>query len=193
MCRQTRTAAARDTGEEKDTALMNKRKWFTVLTSAIAGSALVASSVFAAVTFDPATGSGFVGKGDVHLVYGWNNKQLQDNAEDVEFRAKSEVVTEVSWICTNENNQNIQERERTTTTSIQGLVDSIARDKNQITGFILDGYSETPTPSSTTDGPAVNSCPSGPWSLTTPAGDPEEVSSTSTLEVSIDGKNWVKL
>lgn len=165
---------------------MNKRTWSLSIVALFAFS-LVA---YAAVIFNPADGTGFVGKGDVQLVYGWNNKQLQDNAGFVDFRANSEVVTEVSWECTNSNNQSIQERERTTTTTIQGVVDSIARERNQITGFNLTGYSGTPTETSETEGPAVNSCPSGPWSLTSPAGDPEVVSSSSGLEVSIDGTTW---
>jgi hypothetical protein len=154
---------------------------------------LVVSAVSAAVTFDAATGEGFVGKGDVQLVYGWNNKALQDNADLVQFRANSVEVTEVSWICTNENNNNIQERERTTTTTIAGVLSSTARERNQITGFLLMGYSGTPTQSSEADGPALNSCPSGPWTLTTPAGDPEFVSSTGGLQVSINGTDWIDL
>jgi hypothetical protein len=155
--------------------------------------AVKAGSPALLVTFDPATGTGFVGKGDVQLIYGWNNAQLQANAGSVNFRASTTEVTEVSWICTNANNENTQERARTTTTSTQGLVDDIARVKNQITGFNLRGYIGTPTESSTTEGPPVNSCPSGPWTLTTPAGDPEPVSSTLVIEVSIDGTNWFAL
>jgi hypothetical protein len=173
---------------------MNLKKLATGVGAATATLALSAMVVFAAVTFDPITGEGFVGKGDVQLAYGWNNKALQHNADDVDFRANSVVVTEVSWICTNSNNENTQERERTTTTSIAGVVSSVARVKNQITGFNLTGYSGTPTESSTTEGNPLNSCPSGPWSLTTPAGDPEVVSSTGGgLEVSIDGDEWFPL
>jgi hypothetical protein len=150
---------------------------------ALAAMALLLSSALAAVTFDPATGTGFVGKGDVQQALGWNNKQLQDNAESLAFEATSEVVTERSWICTNTNNENTQVRERTTTTSIQGVVSATERERNQITGFNLTGYSGTPTESSTTEGNPLNSCPSGPWSLTTPAGDPVVVSSTSSLTV----------
>lgn len=153
----------------------------------------VTGSALAAVTFDPATGTGFVGKGDVQLIYGWNNKALQDNAGALQFRASSEVVTERSWVCTNTNNENTQERDRTTTTSTQGVVSSIARERNQITGFNLTGYSGTPTESSSTEGPPVNSCPSGPWTLTSPAGDPEVVSSESHVQVSTDGTNWFNL
>jgi hypothetical protein len=169
---------------------MKSRLLFLVVLAAVL--VLVVSAVSAAVTFDAETGKGFVGKGDVQLAFGWNNKALQDNAQDVQFRARSEVVTEVSWICTNSNNQNTQERERTTTTTIAGVVSSVERIKNQITGFILTGYGET-IESTVTEGNQLNSCPSGPWSLTTPAGDPEVVSSTGGLQVSINGTDWFDL
>jgi hypothetical protein len=143
------------------------------------------------VTVDPSTGGGFVGKGDVQLVFGWNNKALQDNAGSVQFQINAEVVTEVSWTCTNSNNENEQIRERTTTTSTQGVLSSVARERNQITGFNLLGYDGPPTiGASTTEGPPLNSCPSGPWSLTTPAGDPEVVSSSGGVQVSINGTDW---
>lgn len=170
------------------------RKVVVATVAALLVVGMVAGMAFAAVIFDAATGTGFVGKGDVQLVFGWNNKQLQDNAGSVQFRANSTLVTEVSWICTNSNNQQTQERARTTTTTMQGVVSSVARERNQITGFNLTGYSGTPTQSSTTDGPPLNSCPGGPsWTLTTPAGDPEVVSSSSTVQVSINGTDWFNL
>ncbi len=157
-----------------------KRALITAL--AVSGLALSATAATAAVTFDPATGTGFVGKGDVQVALNYNNKQLQDNAGSLEFEYVGTVVTEVSWICTNDRNENEQQRERTTTTSISGVVDSVARERNQITGFNLTGFSGTIT-DSTTDGNVPNSCPSGPWRLTTPAGDAEVIASTSTLTV----------
>jgi hypothetical protein len=42
--------------------------------------AMLATAALAAVTFDVNTGFGFVGKGDVQLAFGWNNKALQTNA-----------------------------------------------------------------------------------------------------------------
>jgi hypothetical protein len=150
---------------------------------ALVGIGLIASSAFAAVTFDPATGTGFVGKGDVQQALGLNNNQLQAQAGSLQFASESTVVTERTWVCTNTNNENTQERARETTTTIQGVLSAIARERNQITGFNLTGYSGSPTESSSTDGPPVNSCPSGPWTLTTPAGDPEVVSSSSVLTV----------
>jgi hypothetical protein len=160
---------------------------------AVAGAIAVTATVaFAAVTFDPITGEGFVGKGEVQEAFGWNNRALQQNAEEVDFRSLSEVVTEVSWTCTNTNNQNVQERQRTTTTSIGGLLDSVARERNQVTGFILEGYDGEPEESSSSEGNQLNSCPSGPWSLTTPAGEPEVVSSTGGLQVGFDGQ-WIDI
>ncbi len=88
--------------------MKSKSMLITVVT--LVAILLTVTVAFAAVTFDPATGTGFVGKGDVQLIYGWNNKQLQDNAANVQFRANSEVVTEVSWTCTNSNNQNERPR-----------------------------------------------------------------------------------
>lgn len=156
----------------------------TTITMALAALLVMALAIpaFAAVTFDPDTGTGFVGKGDVQLALGYNNKQLQDNASSLQFQAKSTKVTEVSWTCTNDRNENTQERERTTTTTTQGVVSSIARERNQITGFNLTGY-QGETTSSTTEGNPLNSCPSGPWTLTTPAGDPEVIDSTTVLTV----------
>lgn len=162
--------------------------------SAVFGAiAILATAAYAAVIFDPATGTGFVGKGDVQLVYGWNNQALQINANSVQFQASSEVVTERSWTCTNSNNQNEQVRERSTTTTTQGVVANVARVKNQITGFNLTGYSGATTTGTSTDGPPLNSCPSGPWSLTAPAGDPVEVSSSTAFQVSINGTDWFDL
>jgi hypothetical protein len=165
-----------------------QRKIMTVLGAA---ALILGTTAFSMreVIFDSTTGTGFVGKGDVQLAFGWNNATTQQNAADVDFRAVSTAVTEVSWICTNSNNENTQERERTTTTSIAGVVDGVTRDRRQVTGFNLTGYDGTPVIGApTTDGPPANSCPSGPWSLTTPAGDPTLLSSSSVLEAGYLGE-----
>lgn len=153
---------------------------------AIVGSMLMASTSMAGAAVElNDDGTGFVGKGDVQLVYGWNNKQLQDNADMVQFR--STIVSERSWECTNSKNQRVLERERTTTTT--QVVSKVDRVRNQITGFILSGYTGPAVTS--TEGPPLNSCPSGFWSLTSPAGDPVVLGSS--LQVSIDGTNWINL
>jgi hypothetical protein len=146
-----------------------------------------------AVTVD-SNGVGFVGKGDVQLALGWSNKKIQDGANSVTFRGVSSLVQEVSWVCTNSNNQNTQERARTTTTETEGIVKKILRERNQVTGFFLEGFEGSSAVSSTTEGPAQNSCPGGSsWSLTTPAGAPVTLSSSWKLEVSGDGSTWVFL
>lgn len=161
---------------------MNRKIKSLIVGTAVAGAMAAGSIAGAAVIFDPATGIGFVGKGDVQLAFDWNNKALQEKADDLEF---SVVTTETNgeqqtWVCTNSNNENLQQRARTTTTTseVAGVFDSVARDKKQITGFTLEGYTGEPdisvgTPE--THGPAVDSCPSGPWTLTTPAGTPEPI------------------
>jgi len=168
-----------------------KSKW--ILGGALAA---IASAAIAAVTFDPATGTGFVGKGDVQLVYGWNNKALNDNAANVRFQATTTKVTEVTWTCTKDG-VNEQERSRTTNTTTQGVVSSIARDNKtgQITGFMLNGWNGTVTTTSSTDGPALNSCPDGRsgYYLSVPAGEPVVVTDETGLQVSKDGTNWFAL
>lgn len=166
-----------------------------------AGALSITSLAGAAVTFDSATGSGFVGKGDVQLAFGWNNKQLQTNLAKVtvSLEQASTTVTEVTWECTNTRNENLQERERATTAtaSTVGVVEAVGRDgKNQITGVNLQGWEGEPTVTSelTTDGPRPDSCPTN-WVLTAPAGDPVLVSDETTggLYASFDGGKPVKI
>ncbi|HEU4446593.1 MAG TPA: hypothetical protein VFR94_18115 [Nitrososphaeraceae archaeon] len=126
------------------------------------------TTAYAAVTFNAADGTGFVGKGDVQTFFGWNNKQLQDNAGSVEFRAI--VETENTWTCDRDAGPQTQERNNEVTS--QQVVDTIARERNQVTGFNLEGFSGQPTVISS-DGPATESCPTNwtPINLETNTGD----------------------
>jgi hypothetical protein len=155
----------------------------------------LASPAMASVTFDPATGTGFVGKGDVQLLFSWNNKVLQDSASTVDFRVNSVSVT--AWTCTkvviqgnNEDREIVQQR--STTTSLQGLVTTVARDNSKgkdgpVTGFYLKGYEGGAV--STTDGPAAGSCPADPSGFVY---DNNAVTTQSGggLQVTHDGTNW---
>ena len=58
----------------------------TTVAATVATLALGATAASASVNVDPATGSGFIGKGDVQLAYGWNNATLQTNASSVGFQ-----------------------------------------------------------------------------------------------------------
>src|SRR5688500_5861174 len=95
------------------------KKFLGTAVLALGGVLLLPAAAHAAVTFDPATGIGFAGKGYVPLAFGWNNNQLQANAGQLTFRSEQSTVkvTELSWACTNTRNESVQERERTTTTS----------------------------------------------------------------------------
>ncbi len=170
--------------------------------SAFALITILFTVAFAAINVDD-QGIGFVGKGDVQLAFGWNNAALQANADNVSFRLDSEssTVTEVSWTCQRFNSQGtefLQERARTTTTetSSGGLIDTVARVRNQITGFNLNGYAENSYSSSSnseTDGPPLNSCPAGPsgWTLLVPAGDPTVVSNTGSRTLTISAPGYM--
>lgn len=65
----------------------------------IAGALLISSPAGAAVTFDPETGKGFVGKGDVQVPFGWNDATLQKNAPGVTFVHSSTTDTEYDVTC----------------------------------------------------------------------------------------------
>lgn len=165
---------------------MRKILLTSVTAASFAAALALAAPASAAVTFNPANGEGFVGKGDVQLAFNLSNKDLQLQADNVSFATVSTTVSEVSWVCTNTKNENTQERERTTTTSTSGVVDGVARDgKKQVTGFNLLGYAGEPVTSSTTEGNPLNSCPTG-WVLT-PAGDPEVISSSGSLTTTLRG------
>jgi hypothetical protein len=155
----------------------------------VAAFAIGTTAALAAVTFDPATGTGFVGKGDVQLVFGWNNKALQDNAGSVDFRSASTETSETTWTCKRDSGEQTQERLRTTTTTIQGLVTTVGRLKNQITGFNLNGYEGTPTTTTVSDGPALGSCPQF-WTEVEGSQETVVTPGTTTLEVSINGTDW---
>jgi hypothetical protein len=136
--------------------MRKSRKLYMTMGLALIAMFVAAGAVFAAVTFDPVTGTGFVGKGDVQTALGYNNKQLQDNANSLEFTAQSDTRT--TWTC--DRDAGPQSNERANTTTEQGIADSVARVKNQITGFNLNGYIGDPVEIGH-EGPAVGSCPTG--------------------------------
>ena len=145
--------------------------------------ALSATAVFAAVTFDPATGKGFVGKGDVQTALGLNNAQLQAQASSLQFTAVSKSTTD--WTCSKPHQSGDPDKEitneRTTETTTQGIVSKVDRVKNQINGFFLDGYTGTPTV--TTDGPAVNTCPAAASGFTFDEGSSQTTPGSTQLYV----------
>ncbi|MFI7483507.1 hypothetical protein ACH9EU_13965 [Kocuria sp. M1R5S2] len=157
---------------------MNKGILATITATAFAASLAVAAPASAAVTFDAATGNGFVGKGDVQLAAGWNNKQLQDNAAAVNFKAQTVSATEATWTCDRDAGPQTQARASTTTTTTSGVVSAIARERNQITGFVLSGYDGgDPVVEEERDGPAVGSCATGWTAINLVVGETEVLDS----------------
>jgi hypothetical protein len=125
------------------------RKFKYILTVAlIAILAVSAIGAFAAVNFDPSTGTGFVGKGDVQLVFGWNNQALQANASGVTFsyNATDTYSAVCTWI-TGEGTRGEQTHDVThsTSTVVNSAVVYEARKNKQldITGFNLTGLGAT--------------------------------------------------
>ena len=157
---------------------------------ALAGLALVAGQAAAAVTFDAATGQGFVGKGDVQVPWGWNNATLQQEAENVDFFSKQ--VDETDYELTCEWDTGNKKKVHHVQTTKKAVEDAIEYDvtkatrknpKGAVTGFKLLGYGRTLSSQSSGDPiPTVGAgCPgnSGQGFVT----DVEIVSSTSTIEL----------
>lgn len=100
------------------------------------------SSAYAAVSFDPGAGTGFVGKGDIQTVLAWNNKQLQDNASGLLFSYQTEDKYDATceWSTTTGGPKSKviwhDITVKKTVTISSGIVYE-ARQKSQITGFNL--------------------------------------------------------
>lgn len=118
-----------------------------MLLAAAAATAMISSAAFAAWNFDPATGTGFVGKGDVQLAFGWNNSQLQRNASGIAFTYSAEEEYKYDCTFTVEVGRHKVREDRTQNrgaeTSVNATVAFDARTRNQITGFNLTGLGAT--------------------------------------------------
>lgn len=119
------------------------KKLFTGIAAGALAISIFSSSAFAAVTID-SEGYGFVGKGDVQSALGYNNKQLQDNAEKLVFTYESidtyEIIVE--WTTGEGNNgEKTHTVEHKRTATVSGAVAYNSRTQNQVSGFNLDGFS----------------------------------------------------
>jgi hypothetical protein len=109
---------------------------------------LTATAAFAAVTFDATTGTGFVGKGDVQLEFGWNNAALQRNASGVSFQYKEETFYDVTceWETVTGGPRSktiLHDVTLNKRTSVRSSIAYDPRVRNQITGFNLTGLSSS--------------------------------------------------
>ena len=91
---------------------------------------------FGSVTFDPATGKGFVGKGDVQNVLGWNNATLQQKASSAVFTYVKTDTYEVvnAWATGNVNNPVSLNYHQITVTTMAVVTSSVNADPRQVNG-----------------------------------------------------------
>lgn len=123
-------------------------------------------------------GVGFVGKGDVQTLFGWNNKALQDcvNSTDhegydsstdagclrFEFFVAAGTIETNTWLCEHTDNASAADVEWnntvTDTLSGGGISATVARSKNQVSGFNLNGGEWTVSSTDTIDGFETETC-----------------------------------
>ena len=95
------------------------------------------------VTLDPASGTGFVGKGAVQSRFGWNNAGLQANAAGITFSMDVSATYAQSCLHLTGNKEHTVEKTFKKTVELASEVESVARRNPQVkvTGFLLTGIS----------------------------------------------------
>ncbi|MBM7095402.1 hypothetical protein JSY36_06530 [Bacillus sp. H-16] len=124
------------------------KKIISGLTAGALAMSLFIGSAFAGGTIDYSNGQGFVGKGDVQSALGYNNSQLQQNADKLEFTYQSVDTYEITveWTTgegTRGEKTHTVEHKRTSTFSSD--VDYDTRKAKQVTGFYLEGFANETT------------------------------------------------
>jgi hypothetical protein len=76
-----------------------------------------------------------VGKGEVQTALGWNNAQLQSNANNLTWSYMEESTVEL--VCQRENRNNTVTQTRTGSRTVSATVDYSTRGNRQVTGFVL--------------------------------------------------------
>ena len=135
---------------------------FGLIIAAIAALSMSTAAIAAVNVSDE--GVGFVGKGDVQLAFGWNNKDAQTKTPGVTFTHQSEDKYDVTCEWETETGgprSKVIEHDVTIkkTVGVNANIAYDARNKKQITGYNLNGFEGTPV---ITGGslPAVDdSCP----------------------------------
>lgn len=110
--------------------------------------ALATTSAAAAVVFDPDTGTGFVGKGDVQDAFGWNDAGLQLHATGVTFTYG--YTAEYEAVCTwttgegtrGQKTHNVTHSEEMEVSSTVNV--ALRRNpQSKVTGFNLTGFGDS--------------------------------------------------
>lgn len=137
-----------------------------ILGGTIAGLSMaglvLAGSASATVTFDPGSGTGFVGKGDVQTAFAWNNATAQAQVNNVSFSYDAastyDVTIEFDTGGVHNTTHHIVTQDKSTTVSAS--VASDPRHTGQYTGWNLTGLGTTTTTGDTIPS-AGDSCPNG--------------------------------
>jgi hypothetical protein len=115
---------------------------------ALLGTVLViamATPSLAMIEFDPETGTGFIGKGDVQSAFDWNNAALQRNVSEITFTYNAVNVYNVivKWETTTGGkdpktitHSNVHEINVT----VNGGIQHEERVHKQVDGFVLKGF-----------------------------------------------------
>lgn len=123
---------------------MKKRSIF----AATAAVAVFATAAYAAVTFDPANGIGFAGKGDVQLALGYSNSQIQAAANELDFTYVKTEVFEKQCQYRDGSGRDavwVPNGTKITETGINSDIAYDARKRNQVNGFNLKGLDSSVT------------------------------------------------
>jgi hypothetical protein len=125
------------------------------------------SAVSSQITLDTTTGIGFVGKGAVQSLFGWNNAGLQTNAGGITFSYEVSGVYEQSCLHTTGNQMTVQKTFKKTVELSAAVAFAARRNpQDKITGFNLTGIAAT-----TGEAPPTDLCNPGqsePESVWTP-------------------------
>ncbi|MBD0349346.1 MAG: hypothetical protein ICV59_09355 [Thermoleophilia bacterium] len=145
---------------------MKKLSKKTVALMATVGALFaLATAAFALVTFDPATGTGFVGKGDVQTAFGWNNAQMQARHTVISFEYR--VQESLEQDCSENLGRGVfaVRGERTKTDSVISQLAYDNRQKKQYVGWNLTDFGTTTSENTGWVGPngetTGNACPDG--------------------------------
>ena len=157
--------------------------------------ATISTAAMASVTFDYTSGTGFVGKGDVQLAFGWNNAAAQKNANAVTFAVNS--LTSYEAVCTwttgeGKKGEKIHNVEHKKSATVLSNVAFELKKTGQYTGYFLNGFGAT---TSSGDVPVVGGACQGNegndavWSSVTVTGSSGGVLSVTYNGVSVELPN----
>jgi hypothetical protein len=140
------------------------------LSLAVAVIVGTAGATVASVTFDPDSGTGYVAKSDIQAVFGWKEGTFQANARRLSFHAAR--FTAWTWDCVVEGVVQTMSADQESSWPVGSQAVTSAGQRRSVSGFDLLGPGER--------------VPSDGSVATCPAGDPANVSASSTDALYVD-------